>query len=204
MLDAIARNGKRLIAVASDLLVLSELESGDTSQWEREPVEVGAVVGQAEEAIRPLLAGRDLAVEFEVPDTPVTVLGDAAHLDRVLMNLLSNAVKFTPDAGRISCRLGTQGRWAQLEVSDTGIGIPEDEQAELFTKFFRSSTAQERAIQGTGLGLSIIDSIVAAHGGDIEVRSAHLQGTTFTVRLPLARLGGSPSRAASTPEVRTG
>ncbi len=187
MLDAIARNGKRLIAVASDLLTLSELESGDTSQWERSPVDLTAIVAQAEEAIRPLLAGRDLSVEFDVPDDPVTVVGDAAHLDRVLMNLLSNAVKFTPNAGHIGCRLQATRRWAQLEVSDTGIGIPEEEQAELFNKFFRSSTAQERAIQGTGLGLSIVDSIVAAHGGDIEVRSAHLQGTTFTVRLPTAR-----------------
>ena len=204
MLDAIARNGKRLISVASDLLVLSELEAGDTSQWEREPVDIGAILDQAEEAILPLLAGRDLSVEFDVPDEPVTVLGDASHLDRVLMNLLSNAVKFTPDSGRISCRLSSQDRWAQLEVSDTGIGIPEGEQAELFTKFFRSSTAQERAIQGTGLGLSIIDSIVAAHGGDIEVHSAHLEGTTFTVRLPLVRPGNPSARATSTPGVRTG
>ena len=122
----------------------------------------------------------------------MTVIGDAAHLDRVLMNLLSNAVKFTPNGGRISCRLEATASWASLEVSDTGIGIPEEEQAELFTKFFRSSTAQERAIQGTGLGLSIIDSIVAAHGGDIDVRSAHLQGTTFTVKLP-GRRGRRPA-----------
>ena len=186
MLEAIARNGDRLIAVASDLLTLSELESGDTSQWERSPVLLGHVVEQAEEAILPLLGGRDLEVDFVVPDDDVTVIGDAAHLDRVLTNLLSNAVKFTPDGGSISCRLRVEGAAAVLEVSDTGIGIPAEEQAELFTKFFRSSTAQERAIQGTGLGLSIIDSIVAAHGGDIAVRSAHLQGTTFTVTLPLS------------------
>ncbi len=192
MLDAIARNGKRLIAVASDLLTLSELESDDSSQWEREPVDLAAIVGQGEEAIRPMLASRDLSVVFEVPERAVTVIGDAAHLDRVLMNLLSNAVKFTPNGGRITCRLEATASWASLEVSDTGIGIPEEEQPELFTKFFRSSTAQERAIQGTGLGLSIIDSIVAAHGGDIDVRSAHLQGTTFTVKLPVAR---TPARS---------
>ncbi len=140
-----------------------------------------------------------------MPDDPVVVLGDASHLDRVLMNLLSNAVKFTPDGGQISCRLSERERWAELVVSDTGIGIPEDEQAELFTKFFRSSTAQERAIQGTGLGLSIIDSIVAAHGGDIAVSSAHLEGTTFTVRLPAVRAGGgSAERTAGTASVRSG
>jgi len=71
-------------------------------------------------------------------------------------------------------------------VQDTGIGIPTDEQESLCEKFFRSSTAQERAIQGTGLGLSIVAGIVSAHSGRIGVESAHLAGSTFTVRLPLA------------------
>jgi signal transduction histidine kinase len=101
-------------------------------------------------------------------------------------------VKFTEDGGSITCRLSAADGEARLEVTDTGIGIPEEEQQELFSKFFRSSTAQDRAIQGTGLGLSIISSIVAAHGGRIDVRSGHLEGTTFTVRLPLVR---HPSRA---------
>ncbi|SDS25103.1 PAS domain S-box-containing protein [Nocardioides scoriae] len=186
MLDAIARNGERLISVASDLLTLAGLESGDSASWTRVPVDLVQVVEHAREAIHPLLADRDLDVDVEVSWGEVLVSGDAAHLDRVAMNLLSNAVKFTPDGGRVRCRLHRDEGTAVLEVSDTGIGIPLDEQDELFTKFFRSSTAQERAIQGTGLGLSIIHSIVRAHGGDVGVRSAHLEGTTFTVRLPLA------------------
>ncbi len=186
MLDAIARNGNRLIAVASDLLTLAGLESGDATSGAREPVDLADLVRHAREAVHPLLVGRDLDVSFEISWGTVVVTGDAAHLDRVVMNLLSNAVKFTPDGGRLRCRLHRDHDTAILEVSDTGIGIPEDEQDDLFTKFFRSSTAQERAIQGTGLGLSIIRTIVSAHGGHVGVRSAHLQGTTFTVRIPLA------------------
>jgi len=72
-----------------------------------------------------------------------------------------------------------------LTVTDTGIGIPGEEQPNLFQKFFRSSTAQKEAIQGTGLGLSIVAAIVSAHGGTIRVRSEHLEGSTFTVRLPV-------------------
>ncbi|GAB3657879.1 hypothetical protein GCM10027596_13550 [Nocardioides korecus] len=191
MLDAIARNGERLISVASDLLTLAGLESTDPTAWSRDPVDLVEVVAQAREAVHPLLVGRDLEVRVEVPSTRIVVQGDATHLDRVLMNLFSNAVKFTPDGGRLCCALREEDGHAVLEVSDTGIGIPADEQGELFTKFFRSSTAQDRAIQGTGLGLSIIASIVAAHGGTVGVRSAHLAGTTVTVRLPLAaeRLG---------------
>ncbi len=186
LLDVIARNGERLIAVANDLLVLAGLDSQDRTTWAEEPVDLGEVAQQAQQAIAPLIAGRSLQVSFDLPDRPLTVTGDPSHLDRVLVNLLSNAVKFTPDQGSIGCRLYRCGTRAVIEVSDTGIGIPEDEQADLFTKFFRSSNAQDRAIPGTGLGLSIIHRIVTEHGGDIMVRSAPHEGSTFTVRLPLA------------------
>ena len=72
----------------------------------------------------------------------------------------------------------------RLAVSDNGLGIPEEEQPELFTRFFRSSTAHEHAIPGSGLGLTIVDSIVQGHGGDISVVSEHMAGSTFTVNLP--------------------
>lgn len=189
LLATIARNGQRLIVICNDLLMLSGLDSG-AAQWERESLDLTTLLKPVEEAVRPLLIGRDLALRVDHPDVPLVVLGDRAQLERVLLNLLSNAVKFTEDGGEIDCRLEEQDDEAVLTVSDTGIGIPEEEQGGLFEKFFRSSTAQDRAIQGTGLGLSIVASIVAAHGGRIEVRSAHLAGTTFTVRLPLRRPRG--------------
>lgn len=188
-LDAIERNGTRLIALANDLLTLSGLESG-TSTWQRERVDLAAVVQRARAALDPLLSGRKLDVVIDVAEHEVPVDGDPAHLERVALNLLNNAVKFTEDEGLIRVRVERDETRALLIVSDTGIGIPVEEQAGLFQKFFRSSTAQARAIQGTGLGLSIIASIVEAHGGIIEVESAHLAGTTFTVSLPLAGAGG--------------
>jgi PAS domain S-box-containing protein len=187
LLETIARNGQRLIVICNDLLLLSGLDSG-AAQWEREALDLATLLEPVEEAIRPLLTGRDLVLDLVRPDEPLLVLGDRAQLERVLINLLSNAVKFTEEGGKIVCRLEQHETEAWLVVSDTGIGIPEDEQSGLFQKFFRSSTAQQRAIQGTGLGLSIVAAIVAAHGGRIGVDSAHLQGSTFTVRLPLKRL----------------
>ena len=186
LLEIIARNGQRLIVICNDLLMLSGLDSG-AAQWERETLDLASILKPVEEAVRPLLAGRHLDLQVEHPDAPLLVLGDRTQLERVLLNLLSNAVKFTEDGGEIECLLVERDGEAVLTVRDTGIGIPEDEQDGLFEKFFRSSTAQERAIQGTGLGLSIVASIVAAHGGRVEVLSAHLAGTTFTVRLPLKR-----------------
>ena len=113
--------------------------------------------------------------------------GDGAQLERVLDNLLSNAVKFTEDGGVVQAVVSSDGESATIKVSDTGIGIPLEEQDRLFQRFYRSSTAQRHAIQGTGLGLSIVQSIVASHGGTVRVRSAHQEGSSFTVTIPLAR-----------------
>ncbi len=184
LLDTIARNGQRLIVICNDLLLLSGLDTG-SAQWEKESVDLTTLVAPVEEAIRPLAKARSLTLSFEPTAGPLMVLGDRAQLERVLLNLLSNAVKFSEHGDRITCRLEHRNDEAWIVVSDTGIGIPQDEQAGLFQKFFRSSTAQDRAIQGTGLGLSIVAAIVAAHGGRIGVESAHLEGTTFTVRLPI-------------------
>ena len=97
-------------------------------------------------------------------------------------NLGSNAVKFTPAGGRVSFSAGRNGDEIVVAVSDTGIGVPPHEQARLFERFFRASTAVDAAIHGTGLGLTI----AAAHGGRIDVESREGAGSVFRVRLPLA------------------
>jgi PAS domain S-box-containing protein len=186
LLETINRNGQRLIVMINDLLMLSGLDA-DRVEWRRDPVDLAETLRPVEESIRPLLNGRDLELKFDPPGRPVPVTGDRAQLERVLINLLSNAVKFTEDGGTIRLSLDIEDGEAVLRVSDTGIGIPVDEQEDLFQRFFRSSTAQSRQIQGTGLGLSIVNAIVNAHGGRIDVESAHLAGTTFTVHIPLAR-----------------
>jgi PAS domain S-box-containing protein len=184
LFDTIARNGQRLIVLCNDLLTLAGLDS-ESITWEAEQVDLGRVLGAVREATAPLLADRDLEVVFDAPADPVVVVGDPAQLERVVLNLVTNALKFTEDGGVVRARVEVAGDEAVLTVTDTGIGIPTEEQANLFQKFFRSSTAQKEAIQGTGLGLSIVSAIVSAHGGTIRVRSAHLEGATFTVRLPL-------------------
>ncbi len=185
-LDAINRNGERLITLANNLLTLNGLASGSLT-WERGQVDLARAVRAAEAAIGPMLKERQLDVTFKNLSWPVVVLGDAPHLERVVTNLLSNAVKFTEDGGEVVVRLDTRMNEAVITVRDTGLGIPKHEQHGLFDKFWRSSTSQERHIQGTGLGLSIVQAIVAAHGGSVSIESAHLQGTTVSVKLPLYR-----------------
>ncbi|WP_295661159.1 ATP-binding protein [uncultured Nocardioides sp.] len=185
-LDAINRNGERLITLANNLLTLNGL-AADSLRWERTEVDLTQTVRAAESAVAPLLKERDIAVSFQSPAWPVVVLGDGPHLERVLTNLLSNAVKFTEDGGSVACRLDTRPDEAMITVRDTGLGIPKEEQQGLFDRFWRSSTSQLRHIQGTGLGLAIVQAVVAAHGGTVSIESEHLQGTTVSVTLPLHR-----------------
>ncbi len=191
-LQAIRRNSDRLSDLADDLLTLSGLEPGSFGH-EMADVDLGAVVLAAQSGLAPLIAERDLEVTFAIPLAPVTLHGDAKNLESLVSNLVSNAVKFTEDGGWVHCTLAVRGETACLEVSDNGLGIPADEQPDLFTRFFRSSTAHEHQIQGTGLGLTIVDAIVKSHGGQIVVASEHRVGSTFTVTLPLTHVEAVPA-----------
>jgi signal transduction histidine kinase len=183
--DAISRNSERLTTLADDLLTVTGLESKSTGHQHTD-VDLGKVVLAAQYALERAIAAKRLDVTFEIPSGPTIIRGDAANLESLVTNLVSNALKFTNEGGWVRCALQVVSGTAQLTVSDNGLGIPLAEQRDLFTRFFRSSTAQEHAIQGSGLGLTIVDSIVQSHGGDISVVSEHLGGSTFTVNLPLA------------------
>jgi two-component system phosphate regulon sensor histidine kinase PhoR len=115
------------------------------------------------------------------------------------INLLSNAVKFTPEGGRIELTTITAGDWVVVSVADTGMGIPEADKKNLFTRFFRASNATQRAVPGTGLGLAIIQTIIAGHGGELSLQSQEGTGTTVTVRLPLAYTPGPDEPADHQP-----
>jgi signal transduction histidine kinase len=129
----------------------------------------------------------------------VQLQGDPARLAQVLDNLVSNALKFTPSRGRVEVSLEALDGVAVIQVSDTGVGLAEDEQDQLFERFFRSSRASEDAIPGTGLGLAIAKTIVERHGGRIRLESTVDIGTTVRVELPLSlsERGRSPQELAA-------
>jgi len=181
--ERIERNTTRLGLLVEDLLTLSKAESGQL-EFAHEEVDLRGVVHEGLELLEELVRVRSLDLRLELPKQPVVILGDAQALERVVMNLISNAIKFTPDSGRVIVTLTQTGDGASLVVSDTGMGISEEDQKHLFTRFFRSTAATEQAIQGTGLGLSIVHSIVTQHGGAVSIDSAPDRGTTVTVLLP--------------------
>ena len=182
--EAIGRNSDRLTALADNLLTVSGLGSPVRTRA-RGDVDLGEVVAAVRSSLATVIADRHLVVTFEIPDQPVVVHGDAPDLEAVVSNLVSNALKFTEDGGWVRCVLDLESETARIEVTDNGIGIPWAEQASLFTRFFRSSSAQQQHIQGSGLGLAIVRGIVESHGGDVRVVSEHRRGSSFTVNLPL-------------------
>ena len=191
--QAISRSSERLTTLARDLIELTGLETRPARHVHAD-VDLRKTLLAAQFALERVVASRRLALDFEVPTANVLVHGDAAQLESVVTNLVGNAVKFTPDGGSVRCGLETSGPRAVVTVVDTGLGIPEAEQAELFTRFFRSSTAREHGIPGSGLGLSIVRRIVEEHGGRVHLTSAHLAGSTFTVELPLVTPADTPGQ----------
>jgi two-component system phosphate regulon sensor histidine kinase PhoR len=178
------RNAQRLKTMIEDMLTISKIELGAFTSRLR-PVDLTSLVPDAADVIRLSAEAGGVAFEASCPDQEITVDGDPEQLDRVLVNLLSNAVKYTPRGGRVALTVETAGDSAVLTVADTGIGIPEQDQGSLFTRFFRASNAVEAAIPGSGLGLSIVHTIVANHHGELSVESGVDRGTTVTVRIPL-------------------
>lgn len=127
----------------------------------------------------------DLAWQCEGRDQPPTVLATPEGIDRILNNLLSNAIKYTPKGGRVTVTLSSGGGSVDLEVMDTGIGIPAEAVPHIFEEFYRAPNAKAQEKEGTGLGLAITKDLVRRYGGEIGVWSAVGQGTVFSVTFPL-------------------
>ena len=182
-LGVVERNAHRLLTLVGDLLFLAQVEAGKLS-LEFGAVDLGALAAECVETGRPL--AEEKGVTLTLATGPLALLaGDHARLAQLLDNLVSNGIKFTPAGGRVDVRIRGERGQAVIEVRDTGIGIPPNEQEHLFERFYRTSKATEQAIPGTGLGLAISKAIVQAHGGLIVVASEDDAGSTFRVSLPV-------------------
>ena len=199
-IDVIDRNARRQLRLVQDLLMLARLEAR-RFEIQREPVDMGEIVrGHVDDARDAAAAKR---IEIDLIDARVGKLsGDPHRLGQVIENLVSNAIKFSPDGGRVEVELRDVGAQTVLDVSDQGIGIPDDEVNKVFDRLFRASTASEMHIQGTGLGLTIVKAIVEEHGGTIGVSSQVGSGTRFRVLLPHAPVNDADDGAVATNEVR--
>lgn len=184
IVEVIDRNTRRLQGLIEDMLILTRIEAADFSP-SHEAVNLARIAEIVVEDLAPSALRKNITVSVKAP-APTLVEGDPNHLERALTNLVDNALKFTPDGGSVVVTVGMSGDRAVATVTDSGIGIPEPQRAELFGRFFRATNAVTDSIPGTGLGLSIVQAIISEHRGTIEVESREGEGATFRVVLPAA------------------
>jgi two-component system, OmpR family, sensor kinase len=184
-LGACYRAGKRMESLVDGLLTLARLDAGQLES-RHEPVDLRQVVETAVALLKPLADNRH--IELNCDFQAVQVAGDAKHLGQVVANLLNNAITYNREGGQVRLHLAAAEHDAVLSVSDTGIGIGEDDFPRIFERFYQVDRARTGNNGGIGLGLAICQEIVHSHGGTIAVASVVGEGTTFTVRLPLPSL----------------
>ena len=171
--------------LVADLLTLARSDSGAV-ELHVETFDLKAVAEQVIRLRQPIALekGIELALGRSMP---LAMNGDSERLKQLLVILIDNALKFTPGGGRVTVSVARDHREIVVRVRDTGIGIPVEEQARIFERFYRVESARTREAGGTGIGLAIAKWIVEAHRGTIGVQSAPGEGSTFTVRLPVGK-----------------
>jgi PAS domain S-box-containing protein len=185
--DHIHRDSEHLLDLINDILDLSKIEAGQMA-LKREIYPLARSIGEALNAIRPGATLKGIRID-ESGDRDVLVDADPLRVKEMLYNLLSNAVKFTAEGGKVWVATTTNAGFVRVTVGDTGIGIPPEEQENIFDKFYQVGNTTRGVREGTGLGLSITRELVEMHGGWIEVESAPGQGSRFTFTLPSAAPG---------------
>lgn len=184
VLTIVKANTERMIRLVEDLMRLTS----DKDHEMEEEVELSEVFAITLDELSPLIRKKDLTVSIEnTPDISLT--GSRVMLYRVMSNLLENAAKYNREHGSISIVTGRDDNGVTVKIEDTGIGIPEEALPHIFEPFYRVDQSRSRAVGGAGLGLPLVKDIVEKHGGEVTVKSAAGEGTTFILRFPASYRG---------------
>jgi signal transduction histidine kinase len=182
-LDKINRHSDELVHLVNDLLDISRIESGRVTM-KQETQEIRYIVGYAFDLLSGQIKEKQLRFSFDIPDNANSVFVDHSQIERVFINLISNAIKFTPAQGTIIIRSYKMDKEIQVDIADTGCGIPEKDREAIFEEFYRVDNAINETVKGTGLGLTLVKRIIEAHNGKIWVKSKEGSGSTFSFTLP--------------------
>jgi signal transduction histidine kinase len=193
-LEPLAQEAEYQIQLVEDILEISRADAGRV-EVVPEPTSLNEVTGEQVVAYRTLAKKQGVTLTHQPGDSEVMAMADPHRLKQVVDNLISNAIRYTPAGGEVTVSTAraetSNGAWATVTVSDTGIGIPEPEIDHIFDRFFRGEKPRRMQISGTGLGLAIVKEIVELHDGRITVKSKPGEGSAFTVWLPVTDGTGS-------------
>ncbi|MDD5116178.1 MAG: ATP-binding protein [Candidatus Omnitrophica bacterium] len=184
-LEKINRHSDELVHMVNDLLDISRIESGKVNM-KLETLDLNYVAEKVADLLSEQLKAKNIAFGINIPEDCRNILADRSQIERVFINLAGNALKFTPENGKINITAHRSGRVIQVDITDTGFGIPEDAQGKLFQEFFRVENAINQEVKGTGLGLALVKHIIEAHQGRIWVKSKLSEGSTFSFTLNAA------------------
>jgi two-component system sensor histidine kinase SenX3 len=179
--DRMTDEAFRVARTIDDLLDLSRIEAEPSV--EEEVAAVHLVVAEAVERVAPVGRTRHIRLDVDVPKRHV-MRGDRRQLVSAVANLLENACKYSDAGSTVTVRSRADGSWVELDVADSGVGIPERDLERVFERFYRVDRARSRETGGTGLGLAIVRHVAGNHGGEVRVRSVEGEGSVFTLRLP--------------------
>jgi len=196
-LARIAASGDYMLRLVNNLLDLRRMESGAEPLLPT-PLPIDRILQLVVAMSRPRATEKGIGVSLDVPADLPTVLSDELLVRRIVDNLLSNGIKYTPSGGSVRVIAKAVGDAVEIAVSDSGIGLTDEEQQLLFQRFFRSARPEARLERGTGLGLALVRESLRRLGGEITVISAVGTGTTFTVTIPPLTPVQGPNRPAST------
>jgi len=190
-LEQIHSSGKHLLGLINDILDLSKIEAGQM-ELRLQMVSIADVVGQVASTVEPLARQKQIHLEFEAASAG-QILADEGKLRQMILNLVSNAIKFTSEGGSVAIKAVRVVDRMEIAVSDTGVGIAEEDLQRLFKEFQQVDSGVNRKQQGTGLGLALTRSFAILHGGNVRVQSEPGKGSLFTIDLPVE--ARSPHRA---------
>ena len=182
-MENVQEEAHRLKTLIDDLLDTSRIESGSL-ELKLTELDVQREIEHAINSLRDQFAGKQIETQRNIPTDIVPVRADHLRLSQIIINLLTNAYKYSAEGTKVTIAAQQQGALVQIDVSDTGIGMSDADQARLFTKFFRADNTSTRRESGTGLGLFITRHLVEAQGGSIWVESQEGKGSTFSFTVP--------------------
>jgi signal transduction histidine kinase len=182
-LAIVKKNSERLLGLINDLLDVSRMEAGRLD-LHRTSLDLVHLIREVAGSLRPLIETKRQQLRLDLSGGLPAVWADADRVTQILTNLIANAHKYTPVEGSIMVAARRDDGFVRVEVTDTGTGLSPEDQAQLFTKFFRAHDRSSQVGGGTGLGLVITRLLVELHGGQITVSSAPGQGSTFSFSLP--------------------
>ena len=184
-LKIIMLEAERLTRLINDIISISKLESG-MNDVPTERVQLDKMAFEVADMLRIHAEEKQVTINAHRNKKPVYIIGNPDHVEQMLINLIENAIKYNKPGGSVTVHVFGNDREANVTISDTGIGIPEEHLPRLFERFYRVDKGRSRSMGGTGLGLAIVKHIVRGMNGEIEVHSKFGEGTEFLVTLPIA------------------